>query len=191
MTEPLANEKELLNRCVGGDVSAFEPIVRAYQGRAYHYALSIVSNHHDALDLAQQAFAKAFRSLHTFDPSRSFLPWFLRIVRNLCFDALSKRKRQPEKPGSEDGLTFIDFIAASGDDPARAAARREQAEAVRHAVQALPPGQREVVFLRHFEDLSYEGIAAVLDIPIGTVMSRLFNGRRKLAQILKSRGDAE
>lgn len=184
-------QRELLTRCSAGDSVAFEPIVRAYRTRAYHYALSLLGNHEDALDLSQEAFVKAFRALPTFDLDRPFLPWFLRILRNRCLNYLSSRARRADRPGTAEGLTVLDLLPSGADDPARAARRRERAAQVRAAIQALSAEHREIVFLRHFEDLSYASIAEVLSLPIGTVMSRLFNARRQLAAVLKSFGDAE
>lgn len=184
--ERIEEERACLERCLAGDTAAFEPIVVAYRARAYHYALSILRNHHDALDLSQEAFARAYRSLKRFDTERPFLPWFLRIVRNLCLNHLRRREHMAENPGPEDGDEFLQLIPSPGEKPDAAAARSDRAGQVREALQQLTADQREIIFLRHFEDMSYESMAQVLDIPIGTVMSRLFNARRRLAEVLKS-----
>ncbi len=186
--ENLPEEQELLKRSAAGDLTAFEPIVIAYQSRAYQYAFSILRNHHDALDLAQQAFARSFRALQKFDLQKPFMPWFLCILRNLCLNHLGKRKRQPDNPGPIDGSDVIQFIPSGGRRPDAEIASKDHVELIRKAMDALPKEQREVLFLRHFEDLTYEEMATVLGVPKGTIMSRLFNGRKKLAQILKNEG---
>ena len=179
-------ERELLVRCLKGDVSAFESLVAANRDRAYQYALSILRNHHDALDLSQEAFARAYRSLDRFDLNKPFRPWFLRILRNLCLNALKERTHRPENPGPADGMEFIEVMPDSGTAlPDGAVQRRELTEQLSAAMDQLPPEHRDVLFFRHFEELSYEEIASVLDVPVGTVMSRLFHGRRKLAACLK------
>ncbi len=183
--EALENEQHLLERCAAGDLAAYEPIVTAYRDRAYHYALSILRNHHDALDLSQDAFTRAFRALDKFDLSRPFLPWFLRILRNLCLNTLDKRRRRPENPGPLDGSEVMQFIPSKTEKPDAAVARHDQADQIQSALEKLPPDHKEIIFLRHYEDLSYEEIAGMLDVPTGTVMSRLFNARKKLAKILK------
>ena len=180
-----ADEKALLERSAAGDLTAFNPVVEKYRSRAYYYALSLMRNEQDALDLSQDAFAKAYRSLDKFDCSRPFLPWFLRMLRNLCFNALDKRKRQPALPGPQEGVLTLQLIPSSVPHPDAQMMRQEQADKVRAALLELSSEHREAIFLRHFEDMAYEQIATVLDVPVGTVMSRLFNGRRKLAQILK------
>ncbi|MBN1269694.1 MAG: RNA polymerase sigma factor [Kiritimatiellae bacterium] len=182
----LESEAVLLQRSAAGDLEAFEGIVNTYRGRAYRYALSIVKNHHDALDLSQDAFARAFRSLKRFDTSRPFLPWFMRIVRNLSINNLAQRGRRPENPGPVEGGEVMQFLPSPSERPDAAAARSDRAEHVRAALDLLSSEHREVIFLRHFDDMSYEEIAQALDIPVGTVMSRLFNARRNLAEILKS-----
>ena len=178
-------ERRLLGRCAAGDKAAFEPIVVAYRTRAYHYALSILQNHHDSLDTCQEAFVRAYRALRRFDLDRPFLPWFMRILRNLCLDEIARRRRRPESPGPEDPADILQFIHEPDDAPDSSLARADDASRIQRALSALPVEQREVVFLRHFEGMSYAGMAEVLGIPAGTVMSRLYHGRKNLAEKLK------
>jgi RNA polymerase sigma-70 factor (ECF subfamily) len=170
---------------VAGDQAAFDPIVRAYMSRAYHYAYSIVSNHHDAMDVAQESFVRAFRALDRFDLARPFLPWLLRIVRNASLDVCDKRRRQPERPGSEDPADTMRLIPSTAKGPDAPVIRKEEAARIQAAIDKLTPDQREIIHLRHFGDMSYETMAEVLDIPLGTVMSRLYHARKKLGKILK------
>ena len=186
MEERMDGERRLLARCARGELAAYEPIVRAHRSRAYQYARAIVHNHHDALELSQDAFARAFRALNTFDLARPFLPWFLRILRNVCLNAIAKDARRPRSVGGETSEIVLSVTASPGDNPRTASLRRERAEQVRAAVELLSPDHREIIVLRHFDDLSYAEIAEILTIPMGTVMSRLFNARKRLAGILKS-----
>jgi len=180
----LEKEKSILKKCRNGDLNAFNHIVNAYNNRAFYYALSILHNHHDALDLAQEAFVKAFRAINTFDISKPFLPWLLRIVRNLCFNELKKKKRRPESPGPEDGNIFLDNISSKTKTPFEIVVANELKESIQKAIHTLPEAQREVVFLFHFQELAYQEIAEVMNVPVGTVMSRLFHGRKRLAELL-------
>lgn len=180
----LEKEKFFLEKCKEGDYSAFNHIVNEYNNRAYYYALSILHNHHDALDLGQDSFVKAFRAIKTFDTTKPFLPWLLRIVRNLCFNELKKKKRRAESPGPEEDNIFLETISAKTKTPYENVVAKELQNTIQNALKKLPEAQREVVFLFHFQELTYEEIAEVMDVPVGTVMSRLFHGRKKLAEIL-------
>jgi len=187
----MPDEKDALARCAAGDTNAYGKIVNAYRNKAYYYALSILHNHEDALDVSQEAFVKAFSALSRFDRTRPFLPWFMRILRNMCINAYNKRKRRPEYHAAHqnDGSEDVVYLVPSGDpSPADVLARRETADWVRQAMKQLPDKQREVLFLFHFEYMTYETIAEILDIPVGTVMSRLFHARKKLAELLKADG---
>ncbi len=182
------NERQLLIRCAEGDAAAFEPIVHAYRGRAYGYALTILGSHDDALDVSQEAFARAFRLLGTFDCERNFLPWFLRIVRNLAFNLLRRRRSRPQTLPGRDGAEAAQALHAGEASPAAAVEREERAATIRQALNQLPAAHREVLHLRHFEEMSYQEIADALRVPPGTVMSRLYNGRKRLARLLKEVG---
>ncbi|MEM7392295.1 MAG: RNA polymerase sigma factor [Verrucomicrobiota bacterium] len=181
------DEKALLEKAAEGDAKAFEPLVQKYRQNAYSYALTLLHNHHDAMELSQDAFVRAFRSLKKFDLERPFLPWFLRVLRNLCLNRIDKRKRRPDSPGPVDSMEIIEILPCGGKKPTDVIENKELAEKIQAAIKELPEDHREVLILRHFEDQSYEDIARILDIPIGTVMSRLFNARKKMAKILKKR----
>ena len=178
-------EKSILIKCREGDYAAFNHIVSSYNNRAYYYALSILHNHHDAMDIAQESFVKAFRAIASFDSSKPFLPWLLRIVRNQCFNEFSKKKRRAESPGRENDYIVLEKISAKTKTPYEIVVENELKDSIQKAIKKLPEAQRETVFLFHFEQLSYEQIAQVTSVPIGTVMSRLFHGRKKLAELLK------
>lgn len=170
-----ADERAWIVRCQRGDRAAFEPLVQRYMRRAAAFALGWAGNHEDALDLSQEAFARAFRSISRFDPERPFYPWFHRILRNLCINHIG-RARHSRELQMEDGMS----ISTSEPSPADHAERAEVSRQVRAAIDRLPPQDREIVILREFQDQSYAEIAEILQIPKGTVMSRLHNARRRL-----------
>ncbi len=150
--------------------------------RGYVAAFRWLGSADESRDACQEAAVRAMAAADRFDPSRPFYPWFHRILRNLCLDRLSERRqRAPES------------AAPSVDETPSAEARLMDAEsdrAVAAAIAALPEPLREVIELRHFQDASYAEIAEILDIPEGTVMSRLFRARRELrAAIQGQRGE--
>jgi len=170
-----ADERAWIVRCQSGDRAAFEPLVQRYMRRAAAFALGWAGNHEDALDLSQEAFARAFRSIRRFDPERPFYPWFHRILRNLCINHIG-RARHSREMQMEEGM-----VVRSGEpSPAERAERAELNRQVRAAIARLQPQDREILILREFQDQSYAEIAEVLQIPKGTVMSRLHNARRRL-----------
>lgn len=170
-----ADERAWIVRCQRGDQAAFEPLVRRYMRRAAAFALGWAGNHEDALDLSQEAFARAFRSIRRFDPERPFYPWFHRILRNLCINHIGRARHSRELP-MEEGMS----ISGGGPSPAERAERADVSRRVREAIGRLQPQDREIVILREFQDHSYAEIAEILQIPQGTVMSRLHNARRRL-----------
>jgi RNA polymerase sigma-70 factor (ECF subfamily) len=173
-------ERTAILKCQQGSREAFGTIVRRYMRRAYLAAVALVGNREDAMDISQEAFVKAYRAIQRFDPERPFYPWFLRILRNQCFDWLRKRKARPAG----------DLVAELPDgrmNPEVLARRSEIKGEVWNAVRQLKERDKEIIVLRHFQHLSYAEIAETLGIPQGTVMSRLFTARSRLRELLKGR----
>ncbi|MBD3236844.1 MAG: sigma-70 family RNA polymerase sigma factor [Candidatus Eisenbacteria bacterium] len=173
-------ERALILRCQRGDRRAFEPIVSRHMRQATAFALAWTGNAEDALDLSQEAFVRAFRAIARFDPDRPFYPWFYTILRNLCLNHLSRAARLMEVPLA-DNLQR----AAATPLPDVALERRELRQLVWQALRRLDAKDREILILREFQNLTYAEIAAVLEIPRGTVMSRLHYARRHLRQKLE------
>jgi RNA polymerase sigma-70 factor (ECF subfamily) len=170
-----------------GDRSAFELLVESVRARAFHVAAGLVGSRDDALELCQEAFIKVYRARETFRDGEPFLPWFHRILRNTCFSFLRSSKR----------LRAASLDAADADDPRGAweiasddapvgerLEKQELAERFRRALERLGARDREILALRHFDELSYRDIARALDVPEGTVMSRLFHARRRLRDVI-------
>lgn len=177
-----------------GDHDAFDDLERSLRARAYNVARSLVGSQDDAIELCQEAFLKVFRSRESYDPAQPFLPWFHRILRNTCFSFLRKHRRiskrsltSVNREGEE-----VDFeIVAATPEPSAAAEITERARLLHSAMENLSARDREVLALRQFEELSYKEIAHTLGIPEGTVMSRLYHARRRLAEALAPLLDEE
>lgn len=177
------SDQQLIARCQRGDRGAFEPLFRRYRDQAYGYALGLVGSPDDALDLTQEAFVRAYKALKRFRPDAPFEPWFFRILRNLCLNALRRRKTWQMVPWE----TVGDFQASQAEAPSASIERTEIQEAVWLALSELGSEQREIIVLKDFQDRSYKDIAEILDIPIGTVMSRLYYARQALKVKLDGR----
>ena len=176
------SEHVLVERARAGDRRAFGELVTRYMRRAYYAALGLVGSHEDALDLSQEAFARAFRARASLDPDRPFYAWLYQIVRRLCFNFLRDRKtRLTRLQEATPWLMDQAGTRAAQSDPGRSAERSELAALVEDAIERLPEREREVLVLKEFEGLRYREIAELLGIPIGTVMSRLYSARRNLA----------
>jgi RNA polymerase sigma-70 factor (ECF subfamily) len=156
-----------IEKCRNGEQEAFRHLVERYQKQAVGHATAILGSRDDALDAAQEAFIDAFRALKNFDNSRPFYPWFYVLLRNRCFKLVA-RKRE---------LESIDetVIVASN-----SAAQSEDILVLENALRALDMEDREIITMKYLDGLSYNELAERLQIPKGTVMSRLFHARRKL-----------
>jgi RNA polymerase sigma-70 factor, ECF subfamily len=178
------DEWELIRRCRLGTAAAFEPLVRGHEGRALAVAEAMLGDADDAADAVQEAFVRAYRSLRSLREGSEFGPWFRTIVRNLCRDRLrgSDRRRVEWSAESMDRTAWT--------DPAGVAAlEREQLAAdVRAALATLPSDHREILVLKEMEEMRYADIAQALEIPPGTVASRLYHARAALRKALSARG---
>jgi RNA polymerase sigma-70 factor (ECF subfamily) len=178
-------DRPLVLRVRSGDRDAFGELVLKYMRRAYFTALGIVGSHDDAMDLSQDAFARAFRARRSLDPDRPFYPWFYQILRRLCFNHLRNQKTRRARLEEAAGwLADRAGARAAEAAPDRMAERAELRARLEAAIAALPPHEREVIVMREFEGLRYREIADLLGIPIGTVMSRLYAARKALAATL-------
>lgn len=176
----------LISRCQAGEVQAFGVLVEKYKQRAYYTALALVGGHEDALDISQEAFVRAYRAVAKFQPSQSgFFTWYYKILRNLCANFLRDRAKRA-RPFSEidESKNFLSEIPDENYDPTVIAERNELKDAVWRAISSLNAPEREIIMLRDFQEMPYKEIAAALDCPIGTVMSRLFNAREHLRKKL-------
>jgi RNA polymerase sigma-70 factor (ECF subfamily) len=176
MTAP--SDRDLILRARRGEADAFGELVTRYQTSVFNVCYRILYERGEAEDLAQEAFLRAYQRLDTFDLERPFGPWIRRVAANLCLNHLSARPSAPAQLDEERD-------ADRGDRPDAAYEQREQGEQLRLALASLPPGYRAVVELRHYQDLSYEEIAAALSLPLSDVKSHLFRARKLLAEKIR------
>jgi len=167
----------------GGDHLAFEALVLKYQDRIYRLIQRLVSGSDVVDDLAQEVFIRAYRSLGDFKGESSLYTWLYKIALNLCRNHYRTRGRRPEleELDEADGATGL---AADGGTPEDEVFRHEFWEQLRQGLDELPPDQREAVVFCDLEGMSYEEMADVIGVPIGTVRSRIFRGRRGLQRRL-------
>ena len=165
---------------MGGDPDAFGELVRRWERRIFALAYGILGSAEDARDATQETFFAAYRSLPGFRGEAKVSSWLHRIAVNQCITRQRRARVRPET-GLEDEADFGRALAtAPGHSPATTAEARERCEAVRRAVNALPPELREVVLLKEFEELTFQEIADALEVPLSTVKSRLYTALRQL-----------
>lgn len=183
---PPEDERELIRRCQAGDLAAFEPLVERYRERVWRLALQMLRDREEAWDCAQEVFVRAFHSIGTFRGDAAFYTWLFRITVNLATDRQRARGARARAFGSErvDEEEWSRTVADAGAGPEDAAVSAERRARIRAALDALPPKARTIIMLSDIEGLSYREIAEVLRCPIGTVMSRLHNARKRLKALL-------
>lgn len=181
-----AGEAELVARARRGEPEARDELARRCRRPAYLLALQLLHDPDDALDVAQDSLLRLFAHLDRLHPGRPLKPWLAAIVRNRARDVLRRRRRRPVEPlESAEGTPRPEAIDRSP-GPELGAERRELQRRVWRALAALTPAQREILVLRDYQDLSYEEIAGVLRVPLGTVMSRLHRARKSLRERLEN-----
>ncbi len=181
------NDERLISRCQAGEMQAFGDLVEKYKQRAYYTALGLIGSHDEAWDISQEAFVRAYRAMAQYQTARGgFFTWYYQILRNLCFNFLRDRAKRA-RPFSEveTAENSLQNIVDESSDPAVIAERNELKDAVWKAINSLKDHDREIILLRDFQDMPYKEIAATLDCPLGTVMSRLFNARQQLREKLE------
>ena len=182
------SDQELVDQALAGRREARETLARRHRQAAYLLALQMLGNRDDAMDVAQEAMLRFFTSLGTFDRERRVQPWLFAIVRNQVRDLWRRRKRRPGDRLGEAGEALTRHLVDPRANPEADLRRNELKHRVWQALAELPAAKREIIVLRDFHDLSYSDIAGVLDIPIGTVMSRLHGARRQLRARLEEGG---
>jgi RNA polymerase sigma-70 factor, ECF subfamily len=181
------DDRALVARILEGDRDRFTELVKRYEKRVVNYVYRIIHRYEDAHDLAQEIFVKVFVALDRYDPKYQFSTWLFRIAQNSAIDALRKKSIAEvpiSKPVSEEEPKEREF-ADTGVSPYRALKNKQLAAAIDKAVVELPPDYRELIQLRHFAELSYEEIASMKKLPLGTVKNKLFRARNMLKESLE------
>lgn len=180
------DDQALIERCRRGDLTAFEPLVERYRERVWRLAYSYLRDREDAWDAAQEAFVRAWQALPSFRGQSAFYTWLFRIAVNVATDRARQRAARRRALGSEPvpEEEWERVMVDPQTPPDDRAARAEQRGRIGAALDALPEHHRTIIMLSDLQGLSYREIAEVLDIPMGTVMSRLHNARKRLRQAL-------
>src|SRR5712691_3899016 len=182
------DDRTLVARILEGDRDRFTELVKRYEKRIINYVYRITHRYEDAHDLAQEIFVKVYVALDRYDPKYQFSTWLFRIAQNSAIDALRKKTVNEvsivPKPGDDD--TKEREFADTGVSPYRAMSNKQLADAIDTAVKNLPTDYRELIQPRHFAELSYEEIASMKKLPLGTVKNKLFRARNLLKSELDS-----
>lgn len=175
---------EIIERCLNGDQGAWDEIVRRHWRLVFNVAYKFVGTHELAEDLAQDVFVKLFKSLDSFDRRANFHTWLVSVSRNLCIDHYRSVRKEREAIARD-----VDLAALAPASPGRSAyaelEQRDRAQLLRRALDLLTPTLRTAVMLRDVHELTYQEIAERLDLPEGTVKSRISRGRTELARHLQ------
>jgi len=182
------DDRTLVTRILGGDRDRFTELVRRYEKRVINYVYRFTHRYVEAHDLAQEVFVKVYLALDRYDPKYQFSTWLFRIAQNASIDVLRKKSIAEvplARPTVDDTQKEREF-ADKGVSPYRALKNKQLASAIEKAVENLPPDYRELIQLRHFAELSYEEIASMKKLPLGTVKNKLFRARNLLKTELES-----
>jgi len=179
-------ERELIRKCKAGQTRFYEPLVRAYEPAGLRLAVAMMGNMDDAKDALQMAFIKTYDTLPRFDLRRPFGPWFFQILRNQCRDMLRSRKAKFNTEALDERLDQRPADGARG--PERIRQRSAARELLWQGLERIGDEHREILVLKELQGFRYAEIAEILDIPEGTVASRLYHARRALKDALEDMG---
>ncbi|MDM5214844.1 RNA polymerase sigma factor SigW [Peribacillus sp. RS7] len=180
--------KERINQVLKGDHNAFGEIVEIYKDKVFQICFRMLGNRQEAEDLAQEAFVRAFVNIRSFNIQMKFSTWLYRIATNLCIDRLRKKKPDyyldAEVAGTE-GLNMYSQIASDMAKPEEEVESLELQETIQVEIMKLPEKYRSVIVLKYIEELSLKEISEILDLPVGTVKTRIHRGREALRKQLR------
>lgn len=182
----MEQDLDLLKRCLTGDNSAWETLLRSYTRKLYNLCYRFTGRTDEAEDLTQEIFVKVYQTLRTFDAAQgAFSTWLNRVARNHLVDHYRRTRKDRVTSSLEDELDTLQEKPSVGMGPVGQVESRERQEVLQQALNRLSPDLREAVVLRDLHDLDYQEIAQVLGVPPGTVKSRINRGRLELARVLK------
>jgi RNA polymerase sigma-70 factor, ECF subfamily len=180
--------KKRIKQVIKGDQDAFAEIIEIYKNSIYQLCFRMLGNRHEAEDMAQEAFIRAYVNINSFNQELKFSTWLFRIATNLCIDRI--RKKKPDyyldaEVSGTDGLTMYSQLASDSPLPEKELESLELQETVQKEIMKLPEKYRSVIVLKYIEELSLNEISEILDMPLGTVKTRIHRGREALRQQLR------
>ncbi len=187
------DEEELIACCQNGDLEAFNILISRHEERVLNQAARYLTDYQTAVEAAQEIFIKVFKKINMFKGESSFKTWLYKITSNHCLNVIEKRKRQYY-------YKHLSFDEHGGDDPPLQQADqkikpadqvledKQLAMTIHDAIAHLPQDQQQMIILRHYEELSYEAIAEIMQIPVSTVCSGLYRARQRLKKIIGKQG---
>jgi len=180
---------ELIVSAVKGQADGFEELVRRYQRPITGYIFRMLNDYESSLDVTQEVFIKVYNSLHKYSPEYKFSTWLYRIAHNAAIDHMRRNPVSPQSLEAEnaDG-TYQIQVESSGPTPEQDHERSEWRSEIESVVKCLPAGYRDLILLRHARDLSYDEIAEITGLPLGTVKNRLFRAREMMRDLFIARG---
>lgn len=181
--------KTRIKQVIKGDQDAFGEIVELYKDKVFQISYRMLGNRHEAEDVAQEAFLRAYINIHSYNPNKKFSTWLYRIATNLSIDRI--RKKKPDyyldaEIGGTDGLTMYAQLSSDAVSPEDEVETLEMQEWLQREIMALPPKYRAAIVLKYIEELSLKEISDVLDLPVGTVKTRIHRGREALRKQLRN-----
>ncbi len=185
-----ADDMVLIEEALSGKQASYEKLMKKYYQMIYNLVYRMISRKEDVEDLTQEAFIKAFNSLHNFDKQFAFSTWLFKIATNNAIDYLRKKKLSTfsiDKEIAADDSDYKFEIPDHENKPDRHIVDDQMKQILNEAIESLPPKYREVIVLRHKEEKEYEEIAKELKLPLGTVKAHIFRGRELLNKYLKDR----
>lgn len=180
--------KKRIKQVIKGDQDAFAEIIEIYKNSIYQLCFRMLGNRHEAEDMAQEAFIRAYVNINSFNQDLKFSTWLFRIATNLCIDRI--RKKKPDyyldaEVSGTDGLTMYSQLESDSPLPEKELESLELQETVQKEIMKLPEKYRSVIVLKYIEELSLNEISEILDMPLGTVKTRIHRGREALRQQLR------
>lgn len=182
-------DDKFVARAKKGDESAYRDLMDKYQKPLYYHVLKMVKNHEQVEDLVQEAFVKAFENLGSYNTNYAFSTWLYRITTNHTIDYLRKKKLKTvsmdEPIKTKEGEMSMQISGKAETD--RSIIKKERSKIIHDAIKDLPEKYRNVIEMRHLEELSYQEISETLDLPLGTVKAHIFRAREMLYKALKDK----
>lgn len=176
-------DEDLARLAQQGDQDAFAELVKRYENQVFSLAYRLCGDYDEAADMAQEAFLRIYRMLDRYDPGKKFFSWMYRVAHNSCINTLNRRPANviPVEQ-AEEYLTSDGKDTAAG--PEQDYLQQEMRAQIDNAIASLPDNYRDVVYLRYIEDMSYQQIAEILNLPVSTIETRLFRGKKQLQKKL-------